>query len=126
MPGRIEVDPERGFFRSGPGRSEREHRLLPDVEVIDLDVEMQLLRNYLCRPLRRVVVLDFLERDDRPGVVRTDKVDLAVVVSGELSHPQDLTVEIREKIRVGAVDNDHVQCANHASTVGEEDGGRYP
>lgn len=68
VPSRVEVHPEGVRPRTGHHGADRQDGRLAHVEVVDLYVEVALLRDVLPGPLRRAVVPHPLEREDRPQV----------------------------------------------------------
>ena len=54
----------------GLSSAQREHLLLTDVEVVDVEIEVQLLRVFVARPHRWHVTGRLLEGDGRPAVAR--------------------------------------------------------
>src|SRR5436189_5593225 len=102
MPRRVEEHPEgRARLMLMPGRAEVQHRRLGDVEVVDVHVEMHLLRQLLARPGGRRVPLDLLEGDALP--VSPDFSP----VRGDVDLPaQQRAVERRESAWIRAVDDE--------------------
>src|SRR4051794_29676300 len=116
---RVEEAPERGArLLIGLGPAEGEDRLLTPVEVVDDDVEVHLLGRLLSGPLRRPVVGHLLERDAVAAVGRPDlhpfllRLDVPV---------QEAGVERRERVGVGAVDDEGGEpCDGHDRTLGPD------
>ena len=104
MAGRVEEDAERRARLVLRLRgAEAQHVLLAAVEVVDDHVEVHLLRSLLSRPLRRSVVVDRLEGD---AVAPVSGPDLHPSVLGGDVPLEQPGIELRERIRVRAVDDE--------------------
>ncbi len=103
MPGRVEVDPEVILAVVGIGRAQVENLLFGHIEIIDLHVEVQLLRHELAGPLRRRVRGDELEGDPGP-TARRGKGDPVLVVEDPL-HPEEFFIKRGEAAGVRAVED---------------------
>lgn len=109
MPGRIKEHPERrARLVLVLDRPERDHCRLGGVEIVDVHVDVHLLRPILPRPLRRHIAVDLLE-GDRVTVVGADRAPV-VLVSDDLPAEQR-AVELGERPRVGAVQDDDGESA---------------
>lgn len=101
---RIEVHPKEGarLHRVLAG-AQGQHCRLADIEVIELEVEMLLLRVLLAWPLRRLVVVDPLEPQRRTDV--TSESNPVTVRGALVDRPAgDRRVELRKGARLPAVD----------------------
>ncbi len=100
--GGVDVHPERlARLHLGLSSAQREHLLLADVEVVDVEIEVQLLRVLVARPLRWHVTRRLLEGDGRAAVAR----QLRPLVVDVADRPaRDRGVELGERGVVGAVD----------------------
>ncbi|KTR05204.1 hypothetical protein NS184_10550 [Curtobacterium luteum] len=79
----------------------------------NLDVEVALLRDVLPGPPRRAVVLHPLEREDRPEVGEREGDLRPVLVGRDDLAAEESDGEARQRLRVGAVEDDGVECADH-------------
>ena len=111
--GRVEEHAKRlSRLFGGFARTDLEHGLLSNIEVVDDDVEVHLLRVGLTRLAGRVIVLDLLNAqrgpgiggDFRPGAVLLDR-DLPI---------EELPVELCEFGGVRSIEYDHrLLCDSH-------------
>ena len=75
--------------------------VLADIEVVDVEIEVQLLRVFIARPVRRHVTGRLLEGDCRPAVAR----QLRPLVVDVADRPaRDRRVELGERLVVRAVE----------------------
>lgn len=92
--------------------TEFDHGSLGDVEVIDDDIDVHLLRVGLPRPAGCVVVLNLLEADRGPGF-GCDLCPGAIVIDSDLP-VEEFSVELREFTGVGSIDDDDgLLCDSH-------------
>ena len=112
MPGRVEEDPKSiAWLMIGLGGAELEHCSLGLVEVVDVHVNVHLLRDHLSRPLWRSVGINPLEAQ-RVAVIGADRTPVGVVLF-DLPAEQG-TVELGQCFGVGAVeDNDWEASDSH-------------
>jgi hypothetical protein len=115
VPGRIEIDAKSGVVGTRPARAERKDCGFCDVEVLDLHIDVRLLRNSLARPLRRVVVINALECEQRSmhgqHYLRPIFIEL-----NDLT-PEQLGVKPREHPRVRTVKDYGLKGSDHESTL---------
>lgn len=106
------------------GRAQLMHRCLGDVEVVDHDIEVHLLRDALAGPLWRREAVDLLEAQ-RVAVLGTDGPRVVVVL---LDPPVEQgAVELGQALRVGAVKDDAWEaCDSHDRTISAVPDGELP
>lgn len=103
MAGRVKEDPKlRARLDARLGGAQSDHRRFTLVEIGHDQVEVHLLRHVLAGPLRRLVALHLLKGDAIAAVLRANFRP----VPGALDRPtEQLPVELREDLWVGAVQN---------------------
>src|SRR5215469_14826284 len=113
MTGWIGVDPEPWLGAGQPGRPEREHLSLGGVDVADADVQMDLLRVGRVRPAWRPVIRCVLEAHAGLSVADIDPV---AVDPGDRQAEQ-LRIEVRQPVRVAAVEHHRGKPADHGAPL---------
>ncbi len=94
----------------------RDHRSLAVVQIIDLHVNVRLLRMLLPRPFGRGIVLYLLKCDDR-SVVRSGHDLRPTRIIRYFVPTEQLGIEVGKPTRLRAVDHEHVECSDHRITV---------
>jgi hypothetical protein len=94
--------------------TQREHLLLRRIDVLDVDVEMELLRILRIRPPGRPVAQHLLEGE--PDALRQGEPHPRRVAVIQLPAEKPL-VEGAQRTRVRTVDNGSLQLGNHAGTL---------
>lgn len=110
MPGRICVD----VFPQMAG-TDGEDFPVRGRNVVDHDIEVSLLRNLWVGPGRRDVIGRALKGDPRRGLIGRDDAEVIASVRDTLSEEE--RVELREQLRVSAVENHVMQTPDHEAML---------
>ena len=94
----------------------RDRRSLAFVQIIDLHVNVRLLRMLLSRPFGCAIVLNLLKRDDG-SIVRSGHDLRPTRIIRYFVPTEQLGIEVGKPTRLRAVDHDHVECSDHRITV---------
>ena len=99
--------------------SEGEHGALSLVEIGDGEVQVHLLGMILAGPLRRLEILDLLERDGGSALGRQLHPLGVVLVRRRLGPAREGRLEPCERARIGAVDGAELEARDrhHASGI---------
>jgi hypothetical protein len=116
MSRRIGIDPKCFATTRQRGGAEFEHRGLGELEVVDPDIEMSVLRPLTIRPRRRSVVGNAREGDARPIGRVTDHHPIALVLHPP--HAEQRFVERGQCIRILAINHNAVQSSDHGRQCG--------
>ena len=95
----------------------RDHRSLAIVQIIDLHVNVRLLRMHLSRPFGCAIVRNLLKRDDG-SVVRSGRDLRPTRIIRYFAPTEQLGIEVGKPTRLRAVDHEHVKSSDHRTTVG--------
>ena len=93
-----------------PGGPQRQHLLLRGIDVVDLDVQMELLRSARVGEPRRLVLGGELKREPAPRRLGEHTPRVVFLVQAAA---QQAFVETRQRSRVFAVDDDGAQLSDH-------------
>src|SRR5215471_10191676 len=118
MTGRVGVDPEPRLGAGQPGRPQRKHLRLRGRDVVNVDVQVDLLGKRRVRPARRPVAGCVLEA--QAGLAVTD-VDPLTVDPGD-RQPEQLRVEMRQAVRIAAIEHHRGKPAGHRALLPEAPG----
>lgn len=105
----------------GLAGAERHHFGLTDIEVVDIEVKVRLLRLVGTRPHRRLVVGSALKCESRPTVA----AELHPVATVTIDLPTgDRAIERGEGLGVGTIEREHRETGNggHSRTISARDG----
>src|SRR3954452_11842605 len=83
--------------------------------LVDHDIEVSLLRNLWVRPGRRDGLGRELKGDSRRGLIGCNDAEVIASVRDRLSEEE--RVELREQLRVSAVENHVMQTPDHEAML---------